>query len=121
MSHPVVHWELGARDAAAARDFYAKAFGWTTVDAGPGYTLVTAADGGLGGGIMQIRPGMPPYVTVYIQVDDLDATLAEILQLGGRTVVPPTAISPTVSFAMFADPGGNVMGLLRQTEPILNG
>lgn len=118
MSHPVVHWEIGVRDAQAAREFYAKAFGWTLTDAGPDYTLVPATDGGLGGGIMQIRPGMPPYVTVYVQVEDLAAKLAEITALGGQTIVPPTDINENASFAMFADPDGTVVGLLRATGPI---
>ncbi|NUR47468.1 MAG: VOC family protein [Hamadaea sp.] len=118
MAHPVVHWEIGTDDAAAAREFYAKAFGWTMTDAGPEYTMVPAAENGLGGGIMQTRAGMPSYVTIYTQVDDLDAKLAEISELGGHTIVTPTEINPTASFAMFADPSGNVLGLLRATGPI---
>ncbi|NUT36643.1 MAG: VOC family protein [Hamadaea sp.] len=118
MSHPVVHWEIGARDAEASREFYAKAFGWTMTDAGPGYTLVPATDGGLAGGIMQTQPGMPPYVTVYVQVDDLVAKLTEIAALGGATIVPPTDIDENMSFAMFADPDGAVVGLLKATGPV---
>jgi predicted enzyme related to lactoylglutathione lyase len=61
---------------------------------------------------------MPSYVTIYIQVDDLDAKLAEIAALGGHTVVPPTQINDDMTFAMFADPSGNVVGLLRASGPI---
>ena len=119
MQHPVVHWELGSPDAAATTEFYVKAFGWETTDAGPEYTLVEPVGEGLGGGIMQTRRGMPAYVTIYIQVDDLDAKLAQIAELGGNTIVPPTQISPAASFAMFADPSGNVVGLLRQSGAIV--
>jgi len=118
MAQPVVHWEIGTGDASAAREFYAKAFGWTMTDGGPEYTLVPAVADGLAGGIMQTRAGMPSYVTFYVQVDDLDAKLAEIAELGGHTIVPPTEINPAMSFAMFADPSGNVIGLLRATGPI---
>ena len=118
MSHPVVHWEIGGRDAAMLREFYHKAFGWEMGDAGPNYTLVTPADGGLGGGIMRLPEGVAPYVTVYVQVDDLDGALTEIRHLGGETVVPPTAIDESSSFAMFADPEGHVVGLLRAAGPI---
>lgn len=114
MNHPVVHWEIGGPDAAALREFYTKAFGWTMSAAGPDYTLVDAVDGGLGGGIMQNQPDMPPYVTVYVQVADLGAMLAEIEHLGGTVMVPPTAIDNTMSFALFTDPGGAVVGLLQQ-------
>lgn len=116
MSHPVVHWEIGGRDAGALREFYEKAFGWAMTEAGPSYTLVEPVEGGLGGGLMQAREGTPPYVTIYVRVDDLDAMLAEIGQLGGKTVVPPTAIDESSSFALFADPEGTVIGLL--TGPI---
>jgi hypothetical protein len=118
MANPVVHWEIGGRDTAALREFYGKAFGWMMTDAGPDYTLVAPADGGLGGGIMRAREGVPPYVTIYVQVDDLDAALGEIGTLGGRTLVPPTTIDDDASFALFADPEGNVVGLLRATGPI---
>jgi hypothetical protein len=118
MKHPVVHWEIGGRDAAALRDFYHQAFGWTMTPAGPNYTLVAPVDGGFGGGIMQAPAGAPPYVTVYVQVDDLDAALAEIRRLGGDPLVPPTAIDDSASFAMFTDPEGHVVGLLRASGPI---
>jgi hypothetical protein len=116
MSHPVVHWEIGGRNAGALREFYVKAFGWTLTEAGPTYTLIQA-DGGLGGGIMQVPPGTPAYVTVYVAVDDLAGKLAEIQEFGAKTIVPPTTIGDAMSFAMFADPEGTVIGLLRQTSP----
>lgn len=118
MAHPVVHWEIGGRDASALREFYAKAFGWTFIDAGPSYSLVQPTDGGLGGGIMQTSGRTPPYVTIYVQVDDLDAALTDIGNLGGSALVPPTAINETMSFAMFRDPDGNVVGLLKYATPI---
>lgn len=118
MSHPVVHWEIGGRDGAALREFYTKLFGWTIATAGPTYALVHAVDGGLGGGIMQSPGDTPPYVTIYVHVDDLDDALARASRLGGRTLVKPTAINESASFAMFCDPEGNVIGLLRQSAPI---
>jgi uncharacterized protein len=118
MARPVVHFEIGGRDLPALRDFYAKAFGWTITDAGPDYALIEAADGGLGGGLMRARDEIPPYVTVYVQVDDLETALEEVTGLGGTTLVPPMAINETASFAMFSDPEGNVVGLLRATGPI---
>lgn len=119
MAHPVVHWEIGGPDMPALREFYAKAFGWTITDAGPTYCLVQPTDGGVGGGLMQTSEQMPAYVTVYVQVEDLDTALAEIDALGGTTVVPPTAINDTATFAMFRDPQGNVVGLLKATGAII--
>lgn len=47
----------------------------------------------------------------------LDAKLTEIGQLGGKVVVAATAIDDKMSFALFADPEGTVVGLLRTTAP----
>jgi predicted enzyme related to lactoylglutathione lyase len=116
MRGAVMHWEIAGPDAAALREFYGKMFGWDMTPAGPEYTLVAPVDSGLGGGIMQTRMGMPSYVTVYLTCDDLEATLAEITALGGNTVVPPTAIDADKSFAMFTDPAGNVIGLMKIRE-----
>jgi predicted enzyme related to lactoylglutathione lyase len=118
MSYPIVHWEIGGHDSAALREFYAKAFGWTMTEAGPGYTVVQPTGDGLGGGIMQVPEGTPPYVTVYVKVDDLDGKLEEIRHLGGKVVVAPTEIDSSMSFALFADPQGAVVGLLRTVAPV---
>ena len=67
---------------------------------------------------MQTAEGAAPYVTVYVQVDDLAGALDEIGRLGGTTLVPPTTINEMATFAMFRDPEGNVVGLLEATGPI---
>jgi predicted enzyme related to lactoylglutathione lyase len=118
MANPVVHWEIGGRDLDTLQDFYAKAFGWTIREGGDGYRMVDPADGGLGGGLMQASQHMPPYVTVYVQVDDLESALERIGELGGVPLVPPTPIGDEMSFALFRDPEGNIVGLLRATGPI---
>jgi len=118
MTHPVVHWEIGGRNLTKLRDFYAKAFGWSIQEAGADYCLVQPADGGIGGGLMRARDPMPPYVTVYVQVEDLEEALRTVGSLGGTALVTPTAISETASFALFRDPEGNVIGLLHATGPI---
>lgn len=117
MAHPVVHFEIGGRDGEALAVFYGRLFGWQTRAAGPDYWLVPPEDGGIGGGLMQTRPGMPAYVTVYVQVEDLDATLARAADLGARRLTEPTPIEGVGSFALFQDPEGNVIGLLATGQP----
>lgn len=112
MAHPVVHFEIGGRDGEALAAFYGRLFDWQTRPAGPDYWLVPPQAGGIGGGLMQTRPGMPACVTFYVQVEDLDATLARAAELGARRLVEPTPIEGVGSFALFQDPEGNVVGLL---------
>ncbi len=116
MGQPVVHFEIGARNEKKAYQFYTDLFGWK-IDAEkmPGYGLVSnEGDRSIGGGIFKATAEMPPYVTIYVMVDDLQAYLDKAVKLGGSIVVPPTPIPGVGAFAMFKDLDGNCLGLFRQ-------
>ncbi len=114
MAHPVVHWEIAAKDAAKLNSFYHDLFGWQIDSAMPGYGLVAGDPPGIGGGIMQTEGDMPPYVAIYVSVEDLDAMLAQAQSLGGTPVVQPREIPGGGMFAMFADPEGHMIGLFKE-------
>jgi len=48
---------------------------------------------------------------VYIGTGDINATLAEIEKHGGKTISPKTEIPGMGWFALFSDPGGNLVGI----------
>ena len=52
-------------------------------------------------------------MTFYVMTDDLQSTLDSAEQLGGKTVLPPTDVPGGPSIAMFTDPQGNAIGLLK--------
>ena len=113
MGAPVVHFEIQARDAAAARAFYSELFGWT-IDADNPMNygeVATGAGSGIDGGIT-VAEG-PPMATFYIEVPDPQATLDAIVERGGSVVVPVTEIPDSVTFALFTDPDGNAVGLVK--------
>jgi predicted enzyme related to lactoylglutathione lyase len=115
---PVVHFEILGRDSKRLQEFYATLFGWKIDDANPlNYGFVQPGIGGpeegVGGGIAQSGDG-PARVSVYVQVVSLDETLAQVEQMGGRTVLRPIDIPGRPSIAQFADPEGNVIGLVKQ-------
>ena len=114
-SNPVVHFEIMGQDAQALRQFYSEAFGWTPGPAEDGmmeYSMVHLEDrGGIDGGIGRAPQG-PGHATFYVGVDDTQAALDRVERLGGRTVQPPTRIPGGVTFALFADPEGHVVGLV---------
>jgi predicted enzyme related to lactoylglutathione lyase len=114
MAQPVVHWEIGAKDAAKLNEFYRQMFGWEINTGMPGYGLVAPSEGGIGGGIFQTQPNVPPYLTIYVAVDDLGESLARAAALGGKQIVPPTAIPNVGAFAMFEDPEGHMVGIIKQ-------
>lgn len=116
MGCPVVHWEIAGNDGTATQGFYRQLFDWPVQvhEEMGGYGMVPGPENGpgIGGGIMKSM-GPQPYVTIYVQVDDLQAYLDKAVSLGGKAVVPPTPIPHVGSFAMFTDPDGNMVGLFK--------
>ncbi len=114
MGNPVVHFEITGKDPKKLQDFYAGLFGWHIDASNPmNYGVVdTHGEGGIGGGIAAAQG--PNQVTFYVQVDDPQAYLNKIEGMGGKTVVPVTEIPDMVTFALFADPEGNVVGLVKE-------
>jgi len=113
MGTPIVHSELIVSDTAKARDFYGKVFDWVFDDTTfPGYTLIhTGRD--THGGLMAKHHDTPlSGLNSYFEVDDVNRTLHDVVESGGRVVVPRTAISNVGEFAMFQDPEGIAVGIL---------
>jgi uncharacterized protein len=110
MGQPVVHFEIGCRDSARTQEFFRSLFDWNIHVAGPAAMIDTGAGTGIHGHITALGHEPQHYVTVYVQVDDLQAYLTKAEGLGGKTLVPPVDI-PTGSFAWLADPDGNTIGL----------
>ena len=76
------------------------------------YGLVEGSGRGIGGGV-GASPDGSGHVTFYVEVDDLDATLSKVEEMGGKTVMPPTEIPGMVTLAQFHDPEGHLIGLLK--------
>jgi predicted enzyme related to lactoylglutathione lyase len=110
MGQPVVHFEIGCRDIAKTSEFFGKLFGWQMQAMGPASMIDTGAGSGIQGHISALGHEPHNYTTFYVQVDDVQAYLDKVGALGGKTIVPPMAI-PTGTFAWFADPEGNTVGL----------
>jgi uncharacterized protein len=120
-NHPIVHIEIPAQDTAVASKFYADAFGWN-IQHEPSFDYyMFQADPGPGGGFVQIGGAAGDYkqgeVLIYISTDDIDAALAKVESLGGKTLQPKTEIPQTGWFAYFADPAGNRIALYTSMNP----
>jgi len=116
MGAPVAYFEIVSPNAGRLRGFYTDLFGWTSIDIGdPTYTMIDtgAGDGAIGGGIGEPqRPTDPRGTKIYVRVTDLQVALDRAGELGGRTVVPPTPLPGNLgSFAVLADPDGQLVGL----------
>ena len=78
-----------------------------------GYALVAAEDGGIAGGIGAAQGDDPGHVTFYVQADDPQAALDRAGQLGGKTLMPVTKVNDQIDIALFADPEGHVVGIVK--------
>lgn len=114
--NPIVHWEVMGPDGNAQREFYAGLFDWSfqEVESFPGYHLASTGEGNVGGAVGQGSEEIPAYVTVYVQVASINDVLAQVEAAGGSTVMPRTVIPDTVITALFADPAGNMIGLVEE-------
>jgi predicted enzyme related to lactoylglutathione lyase len=109
---PVVHFEIGCKDLKKTTDFYTSLFGWSATDAPMASYLNTQSSDGIQGHITSLGHEPEHYVTVYIQVDDINRTLDAVEKAGGKKVVGPISLPDKRQFAWFRDPDGNVVGLL---------
>ena len=116
-THGAFSWfELMTSDATAAKDFYTKLFGWKIEDMPMGegtYSVIKVKDEPEGSaGLMATPPGAqgtPPMWSIYITVDDVDATARMTEELGGKVLVPPRDIPKVGRFCVIQDPQGAVL------------
>ncbi len=114
MGNPVVHFEVVGKDAQALQSFYKDAFDWQVEPAIPNYAIAhPGGEGGISGGIGATMDGGAGHVTFYIAVPDLEAALSKIESLGGSTVMEPSDVPEGPRIAMFADPEGHLVGLVK--------
>jgi len=104
LGNPIVYFEIAGPDAARLKSFFKNVFGWE-IDGSS--TIVSGSTGGLRGGIRED----PPDKVLYLGVDDIDAILAAVEANGGSVVLPRTVVPEVVTFALFKDPAGNLLGV----------
>ena len=120
MSGRVVHFEIPFDDGERAGSFYSDAFGWkltpmpemkyVLVTTGPSDQGPPSEPGFINGGMLyrELPVGTP---VITIDVEDIDASLEKIENLGGTTVSAKQAVGDMGFAAYFKDSEGNLMGL----------
>ncbi len=112
MGNPVVHFEVVGKDGKGLKDFYGQLFAWKIDSSNPmDYGVVET--GGIAGGIAGGSDEESSRVTFYVEVDDLQAKLDQVEKLGGRIVVPVSDIPGGPTIAMFHDPEGHLIGMVK--------
>src|SRR4029077_13921295 len=119
-----VWYELMTTNIETAKAFYADVVGWGTRDAsmlGLAYSLFTVGDAPVTG-LMNLpedarRTGVTPHWVGYVGVDDVDAAVDQIKQLGGAVHVPPTDVPNISRFSVVADPQMATLALVKGLKP----
>ena len=107
--HTIDYIEFTVRDLAAAKRFYAKAFGWEFNDYGPEYAGIKGQAGEVGG-LRQSADGQPGGPLVVLYSKDLEQSVAAVRSAGGKIVREPFPFPGGRRF-QFTDPSGNELGV----------
>src|SRR5687768_13574363 len=119
-----ITWQdLTVANAEEVRDFYHAVIGWTVepVDMGgyEDYSMTPPGGGEGGAGICHARgtnAKVPPQWLIYINVDDVDASAAKAVELGGAVLDGPREMGYG-RFAVIRDPAGAVCALFKEGRP----
>ena len=115
--------EVYAPDAKQAVDFYARVFALEPhkmeMKDGPPTEYYTLHKGPTTvGGVMQMTKewaGVPPHWMAYFAVQDTDASVKRITELGGKVAVPPFD-TPYGRIAVVNDPTGAVFSIIKMAQ-----
>jgi uncharacterized protein len=125
--HGTFSWvDCASTDAEAGKQFYTALMGWDTEDMPMGdgtfYTFFNL-EGGPVAAINPIPPalqaqGMPSVWNSYITVDDVDAMVEKVNDLGGTVMVGPMDIFESGRMLTVQDPTGAVVSLWQPKDHI---
>jgi predicted enzyme related to lactoylglutathione lyase len=111
--------ELHTHDVDGAKAFGAAVFGWTFDDQPFGemiYTVVKVGETGVAGMVpftADVPDEVPANWMTYFAVEDCDASVAKLEELGGSVLMRPMDVPTVGRFAIVADPFGAQFGVIR--------
>jgi predicted enzyme related to lactoylglutathione lyase len=112
----MISWfEIAADDLNRAKRFYSELFGWKIeefpVPFRKDYLLIRTSDGNaIAGGLIKRRS--PNQTTVnYIDVPSTDKYTVKVTHLGGKVLVPKTAVPGMGYFVVCEDTEDNAFGI----------
>lgn len=105
----IAHFDVHGAGEPALHEFYGGLLGWEIDVKGPGYALVKTPEGSPDGAIVESEQRA---FVMGVTVDDLDAAVADVAELGGSVEMPPTDNGWVVK-ARVRDPAGNLLTLIQ--------
>lgn len=90
MDNQLGYFTLDTVDIARAKAFYGGLFGWTFEDQSTTYAHIVGSNPACGFTKAERAHGHP---NLYFRVEDVDAAVARVTELGGRAAVPADSAS----------------------------
>lgn len=119
MENPVVYWELASHDADKSSRFLQDVFGWQ-MEYDPNTTIYEAPgemkEGSCPGGVFTLRKAKLPFLTMYIQVTDIEEKARQIQASGGYIVEGPFALPSGSRICLFNEPSGVTLAMLEPAK-----
>ena len=114
-----VTWmDLTTQDADGIRDFYKNVVGWKSMDISMGkyndYCMQSPDDDVVRTGICHSRGSnatIPPAWIMYINVANLDESIAQVINGGGDVINGPRKMGEKARYCIIKDPAGAYCGL----------
>ncbi|MCB9745424.1 MAG: hypothetical protein H6741_33355 [Alphaproteobacteria bacterium] len=114
MNSNVTWFEVTGENPEALRGFYKDLFNWDFNVLQPmNYGLTACAQTGLPGGIGAAPDGKKGWITVYVQTEDIEASIAKAVALGGKAHGEVHAVPGGDLVATIIDPEGHLVGLVQ--------
>lgn len=108
--NPVVFWELASHDMERTAEFFREVFEWK-VDFSErlGFYLIpeiSPPGESIDGAVFTLKKARLPFLTVYIQVEDIEVKAKLVEEKGGFIVEPPSEIPGGSKICLFNEPSG---------------
>lgn len=116
MANPIRHFELMVNDTEKTKEFYRRIFDWRFDTTDPSYTMIETGTAPAGGLMKRPPQSGPPSLNIYFGVDAIDPVLRNVVEAGGKVLVPRTEIPDMGWYAMFQDPDQIPVGLFEEKK-----
>ena len=114
MPNVLSHFVIGSHDLQKSAEFYSRLFGWSIAPQETNENLRIETGGRVDGHLVSVDEHS--FTSFFIRVDDLDATLKLVVELGGRVITPVEENARGTRFAMIMDVDRAVVGVLQRKQ-----
>ena len=122
--NPIVFWELATHNMEKTVEFFREVFEWKIeFNDRLGFYIIpetTPLNEALDGGVFTLKRAKLPFLTVFIQVEDIEEKARLIQEKGGFIVDQPSEIPSWSKICLFNEPSGVTFAMLqpKSTQPL---